>query len=114
MRFTACLPPILLLAISGCLPLFHALREVKAARPLAAAAFESKTSFERWSPESGAIPRETHFCNVCALSEGMKGAFQVEAGPLIPPSQSSTIVAAAPVVASCWRPQDSISRAPPA
>jgi hypothetical protein len=113
MRLTASLPPILLLAISGCLPLYHELSEADAARPVPSVGSESKAS-ERWSPDGRAGVREVHFCVVCAFSEGMHGAFQVEPGLLLPPSQSSTIVAVASAGPSSWRPQDSVSRAPPA
>lgn len=111
MRSLACLPPILLLTISGFLPLYHADGELRTW--VSAARLQSKNQGESFTADRGPGPREIHFCAVCAFTKGMNGALHVACRQLVPPHQVSSIVAVASRVAPRWRSLHPISRAPP-
>jgi hypothetical protein len=111
LRALACVPPILLLTISGFLPLYHADGELRTW--VNAARSASKEHGEGFSAERGPGPREIHFCAVCAFNKGMNGALHVAVRQLLPPHQASSILAVASRVAPRWRSLHPISRAPP-
>jgi hypothetical protein len=111
LRSLACLPPILLLTISGFLPLYHADGELRTW--VSAARSVSKEQGEGFSAERGPGPREIHFCAVCAFTKGMNGALHVASGQLLPPHQASAILAVASRVAPRWRALSIPSRALP-
>ena len=113
-RSVTCLPPVLLLAISGCLPLFHALRDGSPSRSVTSPHSMSKHHGEGWASDRASGPREIHFCVVCAFTKGMDGALHVAHQKLPPPSQASSTLAARSHVASLWPSLHPISRAPPA
>jgi hypothetical protein len=113
LRSIICLPPVLLLTISGCLPLFHALRARDPSGSVASAPSMSKGHGEGWTPDRTPVPREIHFCVVCAFTKGMGGALHVAHVKLPPPSQASSTLPARSHVASLSPSLHRISRAPP-
>jgi hypothetical protein len=113
MRSITCLPLVLLLAISGFLPLYHALRDGELSQWVTARSV-SKSHGEGWAADRGPGPREIHFCGVCAFTKGMNGALHVAYQKLPPPSQASSTLAARSQVAARWLSLHPISRAPPA
>ena len=114
MRSVTSLPLVLLLAISGFLPLYHALRDGELSKWVTAPHSMSKSHGEGWASDRASGPREIHFCVVCAFTKGMNRALHVAYQKLPPPSQASSTLAARSHVASLWPSLHPISRAPPA
>jgi hypothetical protein len=114
MQILAFLPLLLPISISGCLPLYHALREgnprtEKVASPLPDARAETSVS-----PGHTPTLKSVHFCGVCAFTKGMNGAFLVSGRQILPPSLASSALAVANETIPLSSPLHPVSRAPPA
>ena len=112
--FAIILTTLLFLAASAWIPLYHPFPDDDSETRIPFAAPQSKQAAQTWSSDQGHGAHEFHFCVVCALSKGMKGAFQVEPGQLLPPAGASRISTGRPAIAPRWPPLLPISRAPPA
>ena len=121
MQLFALLPLLLPLSISGCLPLYHALKEgnleaaegsiltspVAEGQSLPAGAHQVLSAAHR--PEVKSV----HFCGVCAFTKGMNGALLASRGYLLPPALASSALTVVTERALSWNPLHPVSRAPP-
>ena len=113
MRSVTCVPLVLLLAISGFLSLYHAVRDGELSKWVTALHSVSESPGEGWAADRGPGPLEIHFCGVCAFTNAMDGALHVAYQEIPPPSQAPSTHAARSQVASRWLSLHPISRAPP-
>jgi hypothetical protein len=119
MQYLFFLPLLFPLSVSGCLPLYHALREcsLEAGSESAARAPEAPTpeGRNRVNLSAGHDPtvKSIHLCGVCAFIKGMNGAFLVSHHELRPPSLASSALAAFSTATPSWSTLHPVSRAPP-
>jgi hypothetical protein len=123
MRLLVFLPLLLPISISGCLPLYHALREVQLETGTSGPGLERLAGLEEGAGKSEseqrisaghtARVRSVHFCGVCAFTKGMKGALLVASRQLQLPSLSSSALALVTESAPRWNTLHPVSRAPP-